>query len=227
MVPEPSNCNPTFDSAPDLPFVPFEGSFDEQLDAYTDPCDNKEAYVLSRGGNEALMTPIKIPLPATKELTPIRVDSDQLNSLLDPVVRFARPLRPTVARNIGNTLHANRLFFRHIENKETAMDKSAMDAYIRILHNSPNFVGLRPEKKEDPFTVLGVFFYDLVSDMFIRNEGRNDPEHDRDSTDHLTEDMCGPLLDLVRGQHNTRVGWEKIVPWNEIDKNIGLRSLLI
>ncbi|KAL3618934.1 hypothetical protein CASFOL_037162 [Castilleja foliolosa] len=78
MVPEPSNCNPTFDSAPDLPFVPFEDSFDEQLDAYTDPCYNKEAYVLSRGGNEALMTPIKIPLPATKELTPIRVDSDQL-----------------------------------------------------------------------------------------------------------------------------------------------------
>ncbi|KAL3646872.1 hypothetical protein CASFOL_009416 [Castilleja foliolosa] len=153
MVPEPSNCNPMFDSAPDLPFVPFEDSFDEQLDAYTDPCDNKEAYVLSRGGNEALMTPIKIPLPATKELTPIRVDSDQLNSLLDPVVRFARPLRPTVEfkgstfgmnkkqskemdayrsfmasdsdelRNIGNTLHANRLFFRHIENTETAMDK--------------------------------------------------------------------------------------------------------
>ncbi|KAL3617209.1 hypothetical protein CASFOL_038956 [Castilleja foliolosa] len=85
MVPEPSNCNSTFDSAPDLPFVPFEDSFDEQLDAYTDPCDNKEAYVLSRGGNEALMTSIKIPLPATKELTAIRVDSDQLNSLLDPV----------------------------------------------------------------------------------------------------------------------------------------------
>ncbi|KAL3624238.1 hypothetical protein CASFOL_033054 [Castilleja foliolosa] len=107
MVPEPSNCNPTFDSAPDLPFVPFEDSFDEQLDAYTDPCDTKEAYVLSRGGNEALMTPIKIPLPATKELTPIRVDSDQLNSLLDPVVRFARPLRPTVAFK-GSTFWMNK-----------------------------------------------------------------------------------------------------------------------
>ncbi|KAL3641324.1 hypothetical protein CASFOL_016292 [Castilleja foliolosa] len=107
MVPEPSNCNPTYDSAPDLPFVPFEDSFDEQLDAYTDPCDNKEAYVLSRGGNEALMTPIKIPLPATKELTPIRVDSDQLNSLLDPVVRFSRPLRPTVAFK-GSTFWMNK-----------------------------------------------------------------------------------------------------------------------
>ncbi|KAL3615983.1 hypothetical protein CASFOL_040277 [Castilleja foliolosa] len=107
MVPEPSNCNPTFDSAPDLPFVPFEDSFDEQLDAYTDPCDNKEAYVLSRGGNEALMTPIKIPLPANKELTPIRVDSIQLNSLLDPVVRFARPLRPTVAFK-GSTFWMNK-----------------------------------------------------------------------------------------------------------------------
>ncbi|KAL3643730.1 hypothetical protein CASFOL_014545 [Castilleja foliolosa] len=176
---------------------------------------------------DALMTPIKIPLPATKELTPIRVDSDQLNSLLDPVVRFELPLRPTVAfkgstfwmnkkqskemdtyrcfmasdsdelRNIDNTLHANRLFFRHIENTETAMDKSAMGAYLRILHNSPDFVGLRPEKKEVPFTVQGVFFYDMVSDMFIRNEGRNDdPEHDRDSTDHLTEDMCVPYLIL-------------------------------
>ncbi|KAL3652305.1 hypothetical protein CASFOL_001986 [Castilleja foliolosa] len=107
MVPEPSNCNPTFDSAPDLPFVPFEDSFDEQLDAYTDPCDNKLEYVLSRGGNEALMTPIKIPLPATKELTPIKVDSDQLYSLLDPVVRFARPLRPTVAFK-GSTFWMNK-----------------------------------------------------------------------------------------------------------------------
>ncbi|KAL3615952.1 hypothetical protein CASFOL_040246 [Castilleja foliolosa] len=103
-------------------------------------------------------------------------------------------------------------FFRTCENPEADSEEDAVNAYLQILHNHPEFVGVRNEER---FTVLGIMISSLCKNL---TEGENNK---RTSTSCLSkEKIPDTLLEIVRGVGvgETNPGWNKMVPWSDIDR---------
>ncbi|KAL3633241.1 hypothetical protein CASFOL_022768 [Castilleja foliolosa] len=90
----------------------------------------------------------------------------------------------------------------------------ALNAYLQILHNHPEFVGVH-RNNEERFTVLGVMISQLCKNL---TEGANNK---MTSTSCLSkETIPDTLLEIVRGVGvgETNPGWNKLVPWSDIDR---------
>ncbi|KAL3615949.1 hypothetical protein CASFOL_040243 [Castilleja foliolosa] len=136
-------------------------------------------YVLCRRKKEPLMTPIGITLPKIGPLKPIFVEADRQKELIVPEVVETCPKPPTIS-DVNSTslsipynvlMEYNKFmdsddqtvdvgfhevgpsFFRTCENPDVDSEEEALNAYLQILHNHPEFVGVRNEER---FTVLGI-----------------------------------------------------------------------
>ncbi|KAL3619754.1 hypothetical protein CASFOL_034666 [Castilleja foliolosa] len=195
-----------------IPFVPFNEAFMEQLEAYTDcvykrSCKAIVPYVLCRRKNEPAMTPIGIRLPKISPLRPIFVETHELIQLIVPRVRIG-------LYDVGPS------FFRTCENPEADSEEDlnnlvqALDAYLQILHNHPEFIGVR-RNNEERFTVVGILITQICENL---TEGENNK---RTSASCLSkEQIPDTLLEIVRGVGvgETNPGWNKMVPWSDIDR---------
>ncbi|KAL3619620.1 hypothetical protein CASFOL_034532 [Castilleja foliolosa] len=74
------------------------------------------------------------------------------------VMREVREIQE-MARHVGHGLvYENARFSKLIEDPTECMETPAIDAYMRILHLSPEFAGCHPEGK-GKFVVLGSYFF--------------------------------------------------------------------
>ncbi|KAL3651994.1 hypothetical protein CASFOL_001675 [Castilleja foliolosa] len=194
-------------------------------------------YVLCRRKKEPAMTPISIRLPQIPALKPIIVEADKLIKLIVPEVIETCPKPPTIP-DVNSTslsirddflMEYNKFmdsddqtvkigfydvgpsFFRTCENPEADSEEDALNAYLQILHNHPEFVGVR-RNNEERFTVVGILITVNLT------EGENSK---RTSASCLSkEQIPDTLLEIVRGVGvgETNPGWNKMVPWSDIDR---------
>ncbi|KAL3617205.1 hypothetical protein CASFOL_038952 [Castilleja foliolosa] len=197
-------------------------------------------YVLCRRKKEPPMTPIGIRLPEIPLLKPIFVEDDELKELIVPEVIETCPKPPTIS-DVNSTslsipddvfMEYNKFmdsddqrldvgfyevgpsFFRTCENPNVDSEEDALNAYLQILHNHPEFVGVR-RNNEEHFTVLGIMISQLCKDL---TDGANNK---RTSTSCLSEEeIPDTLLEIVQGVGvgETNPGWNKLVPWSDIDR---------
>ncbi|KAL3618987.1 hypothetical protein CASFOL_037215 [Castilleja foliolosa] len=152
-------------------------------------------YVLCRRKKEPAMTPIGIRLPQISPLKPIFVEAEELIELIVPEVIETCPKPPTIP-DVNSTslsirydvlMEYNKFmdsddqtvkigfydvgpsFFRTCENPEADSEEDALNAYLQILHNHPEFVGVR-RNNEERFTVVGILITQICKDL---TEGAN------------------------------------------------------
>ncbi|KAL3624083.1 hypothetical protein CASFOL_032899 [Castilleja foliolosa] len=175
--------SPPTDPIPFVPFnEAFMEQLEAYTDCvYKRSCKAIVPYVLCRRKNEPAMTPIGIRLPKISPLRPIFVEAHELIQLIVPEVIETCPKPPTIP-NVNSTsslirddvlMEYNKFmdsddqtvkiglydvgpsFFRTCENPEADSEEDALDAYLQILHNHPEFIGVR-RNNEERFTVVGI-----------------------------------------------------------------------
>ncbi|KAL3647261.1 hypothetical protein CASFOL_008229 [Castilleja foliolosa] len=234
--------SPPTDPIPFVPFnEAFMEQLEAYTDCvYKKSCKAIVPYVLCRRKNEPAMTPIGIRLPKISPLRPIFVEAHELIRLIVPEVIETCPKPPTIP-NVNSTsslirddvlMEYNKFmdsddqtvriglydvgpsFFRTCENPEADSEEDALDAYLQILHNHPEFIGVR-RNNEERFTVVGILFTQICENL---TEGENNK---RTSASCLSkEQIPDTLLEIVRGVGvgETNPGWNKMVPWSDIDR---------
>ncbi|KAL3644386.1 hypothetical protein CASFOL_012318 [Castilleja foliolosa] len=197
-------------------------------------------YVLCRRKKEPAMTPISIRLPQIPALKPIFVEADKLIELIVPEVIETCPKPPTIP-DVNSTslsirddvlMEYNKFmdsddqtvkigfydvgpsFFRTCENPEADSEEDALNAYLQILHNHPEFVGVR-RNNEERFTVVGILITQICKNL---TEGENNKSTSASCLSK--EQIPDTLLEIVRGVGvgETNPGWNKMVPWRDIDR---------
>ncbi|KAL3615212.1 hypothetical protein CASFOL_040873 [Castilleja foliolosa] len=137
------------------------------------------------------------------------LDSDQENEMLDMACRFKMPV-------FSNELKTLPSGWRH---------RIAIDAYLRILHLSPEFVGCHPEGK-GKFVVLGSYFGESVlslsQNMYHENKAFKILDEDKGQMEKLDpkDEFVKQLLDHVLGKPilYTTENWAPLIPFTEVDK---------
>ncbi|KAL3648771.1 hypothetical protein CASFOL_005174 [Castilleja foliolosa] len=133
---------------------------------------------------------------------------------------------PKIKRNVGHGMSfENASFFKRIEDPAEWMETPAIDAYLRILHLSPEFVGCHPEGK-GKFLVLGSYFCEsmlsLSRNMYHENKAIKILDEDKGQMEKLDpkDEFVKQLLDHVLGKPilYTTENWAPLIPFTEVDK---------
>ncbi|KAL3651498.1 hypothetical protein CASFOL_004500 [Castilleja foliolosa] len=215
-------------------FVPFEDDFLDEIAAFT---DNME-YARVRGVREPSATPIlRVPVQTGKPFSPIRVTTaammKQQEEAKDSVFRVRPAVRPpkdsdeafvlSDRRDIGNIFPETAAFFKEIEDYiiQRRWRYNVVDAYLRILNFSTEFLGCHPEGKRK-FTILGHFFCDTIDNIFTKKYPREiipDGLKGKAEKLNLRDEQVNILLNIVLGK-TTKVTekWGPLVPFTEVQK---------
>ncbi|KAL3655890.1 hypothetical protein CASFOL_000286 [Castilleja foliolosa] len=133
---------------------------------------------------------------------------------------------PKEKRDVGHGISfENASFFKRIEDPAEWMETPAIDAYLLILHLSPEFVGCHPEGK-GKFVVLGSYFGEsmlsLSKKMYHENEAFKILDEDKGQMEKLDpkDEFVNQLLDHVLGNPilYTTENWAPLIPFTEVDK---------
>ncbi|KAL3639604.1 hypothetical protein CASFOL_017511 [Castilleja foliolosa] len=228
-------------------FVPFEDDFLDEIAAFT---DNME-YARVRGAKEPSSTPIlRVPIQTGKPFSPIRVTTaammKQQEKAKDSVFRVPPAVRPPKdsdeafvlshrhkeqiraylaylssdsekLRDIGNIFPET----EEIEDSKKTMEIQVVDAYLRILNFSPEFLGCHPEGK-GKFTILGHFFCYTIDDIFRKKYPREiipDGLKGKAEKINLQDEQVKILLNIVLGKTTVVTEkWGPLVPFTEVQK---------
>ncbi|KAL3618889.1 hypothetical protein CASFOL_037117 [Castilleja foliolosa] len=129
-------------------------------------------------------------------------------------------------RHVGHGISfENASFFKRIEDRAEWMETPAIDAYLRILHLSPEFVGCHPEGK-GKFVVLGSYFGEsmlsLSRKMYHGYKAYKILDEDKGQMEKLDpkDEIVKLLLDHVLGKPilYTTDNWAPLIPFTEVDK---------
>ncbi|KAL3627135.1 hypothetical protein CASFOL_028498 [Castilleja foliolosa] len=243
--PPPSKRTPP----PYVVFVPFEDNFLDEIAAFTDnleyvrhrrvgePSTPIQRVLVQTG--EAL-TPIRV---TTAAMIKQQVKAKDLVFKIRRVVRPPKDSDGTVfllsdrnmkqmsaylaylssdykeERDVGNTLPETAAFFKYIEDSAKWMEIQAVDAYLRILIFSPEFLGCHPEAK-GKFTILGQFFCKVFLKIYIYPK-EIIPKGVKGKAEklNLEDEQVKLLLDLVLGKTTIVIEkWGPLVPFTEVQK---------
>ncbi|KAL3627239.1 hypothetical protein CASFOL_028602 [Castilleja foliolosa] len=119
-------------------------------------------------------------------------------------------------QDVGNTLPETAAFFKEIENSEKWMEIQVVDAYLRILIFSPEFLGCHPEAK-GKYTILG--FYTRY--LFLKYPKEIIPIGVKGKAEklNLEDEQVKLLLDIVLGKTTVVTEkWSPLVPFTEVQK---------
>ncbi|KAL3627114.1 hypothetical protein CASFOL_028477 [Castilleja foliolosa] len=176
-------------SADDL-YVPFDGNFIDDIEAFADKTD----YVRLRGEEEPEFTPIeRLHIKISKYLTPIKVPrvsvrKAKANNKFITIRRAVRPPKDSEFDTYMNSKHMKAYiaylesgskekrdcgsgmfqyedasYFKEVENPEVKMDIQTIDSYLRILHLNPEFLGCHPEAREKYVIYPSIFCTFLIA----------------------------------------------------------------
>ncbi|KAL3637708.1 hypothetical protein CASFOL_018156 [Castilleja foliolosa] len=129
-------------------------------------------------------------------------------------------------RHVGHDLSfENAKFFKRIEDPTEWMEVPAIDAYLLILHLSPEFIGCHPEGK-GKFVVLDSYFGEsmqsLSKNMYHENKSFQIDEDQKGQMEKLDpkDEIVKQLLDHVLGKPilYTTENWAPLIPFIEVDK---------
>ncbi|KAL3637466.1 hypothetical protein CASFOL_018634 [Castilleja foliolosa] len=225
-APPPKRITPPPPAPTDDAYVPFDGDFVDDIIAFAD----KQDYVRHRSITEPRLTPIKgISVEPSDYLTPIKPrDSDGTTSYLSDrtnkhMIAYLAYLESDPKEN--EMLDMACQFFKRIEDPAEWMETPAIDAYLRILHLFPEFVGCHPEGK-GKFVVLGSYFGEsmqsLSRNMYHENEAFKILDEDKGQMEKLDpkDEFVKQLLDHVLGKPilYTTENWAPLIPFTEVDK---------
>ncbi|KAL3647097.1 hypothetical protein CASFOL_008065 [Castilleja foliolosa] len=182
-------------------FVPFEDDFLDEIAAFTDNMEYARVRGAKESSSTPILrvpvqtgklfSPIRVTTAAMMKQqekakdSVFRVrpavrppkDSDEAFVLSD---RHKEQIRAYLAylssdseelRDIGNIFPETAAFFKEIEDSKKTMEIQVVDAYLRILNFSPEFLGCHPEGK-GKFTILGQFFCHTIDDTFRKKYPR-------------------------------------------------------
>ncbi|KAL3655985.1 hypothetical protein CASFOL_000381 [Castilleja foliolosa] len=101
------------------------------------------------------------------------------------------------------------------------MEIQVVDAYLRILNFSPEFLGCHPEGK-GKFTILGHFFCDTIDNIFRKKYPREiipDGLKGKAEKLNLRDEQVNILLNIVLGKTTVVIEkWGPLVPFTEVQK---------
>ncbi|KAL3648226.1 hypothetical protein CASFOL_007650 [Castilleja foliolosa] len=222
---------------PDVVFVPFEDNFFDEIAAFTDNMEYvRHRGVGELSSTPIIRVPVQTGKAFTPiKVTAAAMMKQQLK-VKDSVFKIRRAVRPPKdsdgavylsdrhkkqmsaylaylssdseeERDVGNTLPETAAFFKEIENSEKWMEIQVVDAYLRILNFSPEFLGCHPEAK-GKYTILDHFFRKIPKGVKGKAEKLN-----------LEDEQVKLLLDIVLGK-TTMVTekWGPLVPFTEVQK---------
>ncbi|KAL3614990.1 hypothetical protein CASFOL_040651 [Castilleja foliolosa] len=125
------------------------------------------------------------------------------------------------ARDIGNIFPETAAFFKEIEDYTKTIEIQVVDAYLRILNFSPEFLGCHPEGK-GKFTILGHFFCDTIDNIFRNKYPREiipDGLKGKAEKLNLRDEQVNILLNIVLGKTTVVTEkWGPLVPFTEVQK---------
>ncbi|KAL3625720.1 hypothetical protein CASFOL_030249 [Castilleja foliolosa] len=251
-APPPKKITPPPPAPTDDAYVPFDGDFVDDIIAFSDKQDYvrhrsiMEPRLTPIKGISVEPGDYLTPIKAIKHLV-IKQKSE--TSALN-IRRAIRPPRdsdgttsyptnkhmiayqayldsdPKEKRNVGHGMSfENASFFKRIEDPAEWMETPAIDAYLRILHLSPEFVGCHPEGK-GKFLVLGSYFCEsmlsLSRNMYHENKAIKILDEDKGQMEKLDpkDEFVKQLLDHVLGKPilYTTENWAPLIPFTEVDK---------
>ncbi|KAL3623449.1 hypothetical protein CASFOL_032265 [Castilleja foliolosa] len=183
-------------TADDL-YVPFDGNFIDDIEAFADKTD----YVRFRGEGEPEFTPIeRLNIKISKHLNPIKVRRVTVNKAkANKFITIRRAVRPPKDSEFDTYMNSEHMmayiaylesgskemrdcgsgmfqyedasYFKEVENPEVLMDQQTIDSYLRILHLNPEFLGCHPESREKYLIYPSIFctFFTAASESMYHN----------------------------------------------------------
>ncbi|KAL3616138.1 hypothetical protein CASFOL_039995 [Castilleja foliolosa] len=183
-------------SADDL-YVPFDGNFIDDIEAFADKTD----YVRFRGEGEPEFTPIeRLHIKISKYLNLIKVRRVTVNKAkANKFMTIRRAVRPPKDSEFDTYMNSEHMmayiaylesgskemrdcvsgmfqyedasYFKEVENPEVQMDVQTIDSYLRILHLNPEFLGCHPEAREKYLIYPSIFctFFTAASESMYHN----------------------------------------------------------
>ncbi|KAL3645472.1 hypothetical protein CASFOL_010652 [Castilleja foliolosa] len=213
-------------SADDL-YVPFDGNFIDDIEAFADKTD----YVRFRGEGEPEFTPIERLHIISKYPNPIKVRRVTVNKgKANKFITIRRAVRPPKDSEFDTYMNSNHMkayiaylesgskemrdcgsgmfqyedasYFKEVENPEVKMDVQTIDSYLRILHLNPEFLGCHPEAREKYLIYPSIFctFLTAASEsMYHNNKASAISDKDKGQMEKLDpeNDYVMVLLDIV------------------------------
>ncbi|KAL3621723.1 hypothetical protein CASFOL_034383 [Castilleja foliolosa] len=201
-------------SADDL-YVPFDGNFIDDIEAFADKTD----YVRLRGEEEPEFTPIeRLHIKISKYLTPIKVPRVSVrkakgNNKFITLRRVVRPPKDSEFDTYMNSKHMKAYiaylesgskekrdcgtgmcqyedasYFKEVENPEVLMDVHTIDSYLRILHLNTEFLGCHPEAREKYLiypSIFCTFFTAAFESMYHNNKASAISDEDKGKMEKL------------------------------------------
>ncbi|KAL3644395.1 hypothetical protein CASFOL_012327 [Castilleja foliolosa] len=168
-------------------FVPFEDDFLDEIAAFTDNMEYARVRGAKEPSSTPILrVPVQTGKPFSPIRVTTAAMMKQQEKAKDSVFRVQPAVRPPKdsneafvlsdrhkeqiraylaylssdseeARDIENIFPETAAFFKEIEDSKKTMEIQVVDAYLRILNFSPEFLGCHPEGK-GKFTILGHFF---------------------------------------------------------------------
>ncbi|KAL3618491.1 hypothetical protein CASFOL_037573 [Castilleja foliolosa] len=183
-------------TADDL-YVPFDGNFIDDIEAFADKTD----YVRFRGEGEPEFTPIeRLNIKISKHLNPIKVRRVTVNKAkANKFITIRCAVRPPKDSEFDTYMNSEHMmayiaylesgskemqdcgsgmfqyedasYFKEVENPEVLMDQQTIDSYLRILHLNPEFLGCHPESREKYLIYPSIFctFLTVASESMYHN----------------------------------------------------------
>ncbi|KAL3614466.1 hypothetical protein CASFOL_041552 [Castilleja foliolosa] len=251
-APPPKKITPPPPAPTDDAYVPFDGDFVDDIIAFSDKQDYVRHRSITEPRLTPIkgisvepgdyLTPIKaikhLVIKQKSETSALNIrrairpprDSDGTTSYPTNkhMIAYQAYLDsdPKEKRNVGHGMSfENASFFKRIEDPAEWMETPAIDAYLRILHLSPEFVGCHPEGK-GKFLVLGSYFCEsmlsLSRNMYHENKAIKILDEDKGQMEKLDpkDEFVKQLLDHVLGKPilYTTENWAPLIPFTEVDK---------
>ncbi|KAL3619947.1 hypothetical protein CASFOL_034859 [Castilleja foliolosa] len=254
-APPPKKITPPPPAPTDDAYVPFDGDFVYDIIAFVDKQDYVRHRSITEPRLTPIkgisvepgdyLTPIKarkhLVIKQKSETSALNIrrairpprDSDGTTSYLSDrtnkhMIAYLAYLEsdPKEKRDVGHGMSfENASFFKRIEDPAEWMETPAIDAYLRILHLSPEFFGCHPEGK-GKFVVLGSYFGEsmlsLSRNMYHENEAFKILDEDKGQMEKLDpkDEFVKQLLDHVLGKPilYTTENWAPLILFTEVDK---------
>ncbi|KAL3651452.1 hypothetical protein CASFOL_004454 [Castilleja foliolosa] len=216
-------------SADDL-YVPFDGNFIDDIEAFADKTD----YVHCRREDEPEFTPIeRLNIKISEYLTPIKAKRVSVRKAQsNKFITIRRAVRPPNDSDFDTHMNSKHMkaynaylesgskemrdcgsgmcqyedvsYFKDVENPSSKFVVQTIDSYLRILHLNPEFLGCHPEAREKYLIYPSIFgtFLAAVSESMYKNKAPAIRDEDKGKMDELNpEDYSVKiLLDLVQGK---------------------------
>ncbi|KAL3621720.1 hypothetical protein CASFOL_034380 [Castilleja foliolosa] len=232
-------------------FVPFEDDFLDEIAAFTDNMEYARVRgVREPSATPILRVPVQTGKPFSPIRVTTAAMMKQQEKAKDSVFRVRPAVRPPKysdeafvlsdrhreqissyiaylssdseeARDIGNIFPETAAFFKEIEDYTKTMEIQVVDAYLRILNFSPEFLGCHPEGK-GKFTILGHFFCDTIDNIFRNKYPREiipDGLKGKAEKLNLRDEQVNILLNIVLGKTTVVTEkWGPLVPFTEVQK---------